>query len=103
MSQENKKPHDTLNAAMEIGRQKTAELARTIHRVADGDTYELVRAVVEHVTEDMMMSAMNDLNESAIEALSEAKFRAFEEIMGRKFTTTTNRTLSMRREIRDAK
>lgn len=87
-------------------RQREVELRRVIKRVRDGDTVELVRAVVEAVTSAMEDELCNFAavidNTDIMEKVMMAKFRAFKKETGDNFTTVTMRCLDLSHEIKAA-
>jgi hypothetical protein len=88
-------------------RSREVELRRTIARILDGDRAELVRCVVERVTEAMCMCvAYADLDEDQAADLTikmvDAKFKAYREATGREYETLSTRYRQLRHEIRES-
>lgn len=101
------KTNDTLNRVCDIARAKAEELTRAIHRVLDGDTEELVRYVVEAVTEAMENEVCNTrmsekVSTDLIERMCKAKFETFEQVTGAGFTTISNRVHHKRKADRES-
>lgn len=89
----------------QMTRQREVELRRAIARVLDGDRAELVRCVVEHVTDAMCICVANaDLTEDQAADLTikmvDAKFKAYREATGREYESLSMRNMQLRREIR---
>jgi hypothetical protein len=102
------KTSDTLTRVCEVAEAKNRELQRAINRILDGDTHELVRMVVEEVTEAMTNEVINTRMSmktatDLIDRMSAAKFETFQTLTSRPFTTTTNRMLSRRKAERERK
>lgn len=93
---------NVLTGVIEASRAREVELRLTIKRICQGDTAELVRAVVERVTEAMEMALAHCDSDEALQSVVDAKRKAFEEVTGRAFETTSTRSLILRGEIRRA-
>lgn len=98
-----------VRGVMQVSLDKATELDRTIARVLSGDQHEMVRAIVQRVTDAIELRLCHlatetnqTLIEDMLDVMIDAKYEAFEEITGREFETQENRMMDLRREIRNA-